>query len=282
MLHEKILYPVTRVRAKEAGGSGVLVYSKPDPRQPDHFINLALTCEHVVDKCITVKEEWDPVAQMQRRKEFMAECSMEIFDYERSRVISSNSTQADIIAYDKRHDIAVVRLHNFRPMPYVASIIPESDINGLAVFEETYVCGCSLLHDPFPGKGELTYLREVMPDDQKVYMMSSAPSIFGNSGGGLFRASTGDLIGLTSRVTVTSFGGFGVDVQTWMEFSSHPSRFYEFFREQEMHFLFDDSDDYYASMDRRETKRKQALRNVLLGQGDSAPTIPDPGDSEAS
>ena len=27
-LHEQILYPVTRVRAEKAGGSGVLVYSQ--------------------------------------------------------------------------------------------------------------------------------------------------------------------------------------------------------------------------------------------------------------
>ena len=34
-LHEKILYPVTRVRAEKAGGSGVLVYSQPDPKNED-------------------------------------------------------------------------------------------------------------------------------------------------------------------------------------------------------------------------------------------------------
>ena len=32
-LHEKILYPVTRVRAEKAGGSGVLVYSQPNPQK---------------------------------------------------------------------------------------------------------------------------------------------------------------------------------------------------------------------------------------------------------
>ena len=34
-IHEKILYPVTRVRASDSGGSGVLVYSEPDPDNPD-------------------------------------------------------------------------------------------------------------------------------------------------------------------------------------------------------------------------------------------------------
>ena len=46
--------------------------------------------------------------------------------------------------------------------------------------------------------------------------MQNAPSIFGNSGGGLFHGLTGNLLGLTSRVTVTQLG-FGVDVQSWMK-----------------------------------------------------------------
>ena len=37
-LHEKVLYPVVRVRAGQAGGSGVLVYSEPDPKEEGKFI----------------------------------------------------------------------------------------------------------------------------------------------------------------------------------------------------------------------------------------------------
>ena len=48
-LHEKILYPVTRVRCGKGGGSGVLVYSKPDPKT-NKYINIVLTCQHVIAK----------------------------------------------------------------------------------------------------------------------------------------------------------------------------------------------------------------------------------------
>lgn len=273
-LHARILYPVTRVRAVDAGGSGVLVYSQPDPKHAGHYINLMVTCHHVVAKAIKLDEKWDPVLKLRRRVETFNEVTVEVFDYDRSRIVSSNSTQADIIAYDETHDLALVKLHNFREMPHIAHIIPEADIEDLRVFEKVYACGCSLLHDPFPGEGELSYLREMI--DQKVYIMSSAPSIFGNSGGGLFRGSSGDLVGITSRVTVTNFGGFNLDVQTWMEFSSHPSRFYDFFREQELMFLVDPADDYYSAMDRREKRQKEALRTLLVGQGDQAPTVPSP------
>ena len=53
-VHEKILYPVARVRASDAGGSGVLVYSKEDSKRPGEFINIAITCEHVIAKNVTV------------------------------------------------------------------------------------------------------------------------------------------------------------------------------------------------------------------------------------
>ena len=47
-LHQKILYPVVRVRAEKAGGSGVLVYSGKDSKDEGKFINIILTCHHVI------------------------------------------------------------------------------------------------------------------------------------------------------------------------------------------------------------------------------------------
>jgi hypothetical protein len=93
--------------------------------------------------------------------------------------------------------------------------------------------------------------------------MQNAPSIFGNSGGGLFHGVTGDLLGLTSRITVTQMG-FGMDVQSWMGFSTHPDRLYEFFDHQELQFLYDDNDNYYDGMARRADRRKEALRSIML------------------
>ena len=93
--------------------------------------------------------------------------------------------------------------------------------------------------------------------------MQNASSIFGNSGGGLFHGQEGHLLGLTSRVTVTQLG-FGLDVQTWMGFSTHPDRLYEFFDHQELQFLYDKKDDYHKALARRESRRKDALRSIIL------------------
>ena len=260
-VHDKVLYPVVRVRTGNSGGSGVLIYSEPDPDNEGRYINIALTCQHVVDSAIKIRDEFDHVLKQQRKSDYFEEVAIEVFDYDGSKLISSNSTQADIIAYDKHHDLAAVRLHNFRQQPFVSSIIPKDEIDELKIASPVVTCGCSLLHDPFPNNGTLTYLREVI--EQKAYLMSNAPSIFGNSGGGLFHGETGHLLGLTSRVTVTQMG-FGMDVQTWMNFSTHPDRLYEFFEHQELQFLYDKTDNYRDAIRRRDSKRREALRSIIL------------------
>ena len=260
-LHEKILYPVTRVRAGSAGGSGVVVYSKPDPKNPNEYINIAITCQHVVDGAIKMRDEFDSVLKRNRKTDYFEEVIVEIFQYLGSRLISSNATSGDIIAYDKHHDLAAIRLHNPNKMEHVASIVPEDEIKDVRLFDNVVTSGCSLLHDPFGNMGTITSLREVI--EQKNYVMANAPAIFGNSGGGLFHGDTGHLLGLTSRVTVTQMG-FGLDVQAWMNFSTHPERLYEFFDNQELHFIVDDSDDYYKAMIRRDARKKDAIRDFFI------------------
>ena len=268
-VHDKVLYPVVRVRSGNAGGSGVLIYSEPDPKDSSRYINIALTCQHVVDAAIKIREEFDPVLKQQRKTDYFEEVIIEVFDYQGSKLISSNATNAEIIAYDKHHDLAAVRLNNPRQMPYAASVIPKDEIKNINIADPVVTCGCSLLHDPFPNNGTLTYLREMI--EQKSYLMANAPSIFGNSGGGLFHGDTGQLLGLTSRVTVTQLG-FGLDVQTWMNFSTHPDRLYEFFEHQELQFLYDDKDDYHTAMERRDAKRKNALRAILFEEHEPGET----------
>jgi len=261
-LHDKILYPVVRVRAGNAGGSGVLIYSEPDPKDDGKFINILLTCQHVIDGAIKIRDEWDAILKREVKRDVLDEVVIEVFDYDGSKVVSANSTTGQIIAYDKHHDLAAIKLNsNTRPLAHVSSVIPKDEIANLKLFDPVWVSGCSLLHDPFPNPGTITYLREVI--DQKAYLMQNASSIFGNSGGGLFHGQEGHLLGLTSRVTVTQLG-FGLDVQTWMGFSTHPDRLYEFFDHQELQFLYDKKDDYHKALARRESRRKDALRSIIL------------------
>lgn len=256
-LHEKILYPVVRVRTNKAGGSGTIIYSAPNPNKPDECQSFIITCAHVVDDAITTKKEWDSLLKKKIEKEFKEKVQVEIFDYVYlSKVNSSNSYRADIVAYDKVYDIAILKLDSPKICPFGATLIPKGKIADIKLFTPAYAAGCSLLHDPFCNAGEITYLSEII--DNKEYIMTNCSSIFGNSGGAIFLAETGEQIGITARITVNQMG-FGVDVITWMGFAVSPKEIYNFIDEQELKFLYDPKDTYEAAMKRREKKQREAL-----------------------
>ena len=256
-LHEKILYPLVRVRTTKAGGSGTVIYSKPDPETEGEYQTFILTCAHVIEEAITYKTEFHPVLKKDIKKEILQKVDVELFDYVYlSQVNSSNTYKADIVAYDKSHDIAILKLNTPKECSYVSQLIPKEEIRGIKLFTPTWTSGCSLLHDPFANAGYITYLTDMI--DNRLYWMGNGSSIFGNSGGAVFLAETGQQIGISARITVIPVG-FGSDVITWMGWFIAPQRFYEFFDEQEIQFLYNPSDTYTKSVERRAKKAKEAL-----------------------
>ena len=259
--HEKILYPVVRVRTHKAGGSGTVIYSKPKPNSADEYESFVLTCEHVVDDAIDTKKDWDGLLKKKIEKEFLEQVTVEIFDYVYlSKVNSSNSYKADIVAYDKYHDIAILKLDSPKKIEHVAQIIPKDKIKDIRLFMPTWTSGCSLGHEPFANPGFITYLSEMI--DNKLYWMSNGASIFGNSGGAVFLADTGEQLGITARISAIQLG-FGVDIITWMGFLVAPQRIYEFIDEQELKFIYDPADTFEKAMKRRERKEREAKLAML-------------------
>lgn len=254
--HERILYPVVRVRTDGVGGSGTIIYSKPDPENAGEHQTFVLTNWHVVEKAIKYKDDWDPLLKRKRKQEILSPVIVEVFEYVHlSDLVSANTHKANIVAYDQAHDLAVLLLASPKHYPQVAELLPRDEIPKIKLFTPVWTSGCSLLHDPFANRGEITYLSEII--ENRLYWMCNANSIFGNSGGGVFLGETGQQIGVTARITVMQLG-FGVDVQTWMGFFVPPVRLYEFFDEQELLFLYDESDTYAEAVKRREKKAEQA------------------------
>lgn len=280
--HERFLYPVVRVYTKKAAGSGTVIWSKCTDKncECDHekcdceFDTFVLTNHHVIDDCVNYKKEWDSVLKREIEKEFLEIPRVEIFDYFKdSTVVSSNSHRADIVAYDKNHDLAILKLQSPKKFSYVAELIPREQIKNLRLFMDVIVSGCSMGHEPFSTPGQLTFLKELI--EQREYVMYNAASYFGNSGGALFLNVNchcdpdGDcdcsfdnfdkwLIGVPSRLTGIQLG-FGIDMVTHMGFAAHPERIYEFLDEQELKFFYDPNDTFDAAMERRKNKKRDAL-----------------------
>jgi len=281
--HERFLYPAVRVfsinkQDQSVAGSGTIIYGEPDPKNDEADITLVLTNHHVIENLITYKKEWDSLLKREVEKEFKEFPSIEVFDYvQQSKVDSSNRFTGEIVAYDKNHDLAILRIQSPREFPYTATLIPRDEIKNLKLFADVVVCGCSLAHEPFCNFGQITFLSEII--DQRKYLMTNASSVFGNSGGALYLAESGWLIGVPSRITGISLG-FSSDIITWMGFSAHPERLYEFLEEQELKFIYDPSDNYYDAMKRREKKEKRARLTMKAEMQEKGELGGDPEEEE--
>jgi len=260
--HEKVLYPVVRCRTDKAGGSGTIIYSKENPEKLGEYLTFVLTNHHVIEDAIQIKQEFDSMTKRDVKKEFTQKVRVDIFDYvNMSEMNSANTHTADIIAYDKSHDIAILKLDTPKKMTYIATLLNKNKIPGIKLFAPIYSCGASLLHDPFANKGEITYLNEDI--DNKTYWMSNSNMIFGNSGGAVFLDETGEFIGVPARVTSTQLG-FGFDIITWMGFFIPISRIYDFFDEQEIQFLYDDKFTFKECLEKRKIHQKKSLVDMAI------------------
>ena len=265
-LHQKILYPIARVSIPgRGGGSGSVIYSEPSEDNKEEYDTFVITNHHVVADAISRKKDWESMLGQEIEKDFYQKVDVEIFDYVyQSTVSSSNSYKADVVAYDQNHDLAVLKLNSPNKINHVAALISRDKIKDLRLFTPIIGCGCSLLHDPFQTRGELTSLNEIIENRQ--YYMTSQNSIFGNSGGAIYLAETGEQIGVTARITNIQLG-FGIDVMTWMGFCVTANRIYEFFDEQELKFMYDPKDTYNKAMKRRESRRKARMMEIRRGSG---------------
>jgi S1-C subfamily serine protease len=249
--HERLLYPVVRVFAGGSAGSGTVLYSDEDPDSKGDYLTFILTNHHVISDLIKTKKEFDSVLKRQVEKEGIEFAHIEVFSYvNMSEVDSTNRYRAEVVAYDKDHDLAVLRVLSPRQFEHVATMIPRETIQDLRLFMDVAVSGCSMVHEPFVTFGQLTFLNEII--DQRKYYMINAGMYFGNSGGALFLKNTGEFIGVPSRLTGIRLG-FGMDMVTHMGFAAAADRIYEFFDEQELQFIYDPEDSYAAALERRET-----------------------------
>lgn len=236
-LHERILYPSVRVRAGNALGSGTLLFCQPDDpeKRPDEFETLILTNHHVIADLITIKEDWDSTAGRKRFREFRESAVVEFFEYKHhSRVTSKNGKEAEIVAWDNKLDLALLRLSaitEFGPTAKFAS--RERMDRGLYAFDAVYCVGCALGSDPIITHGQLSgfdYKIESHP-----YLMHTAPSIFGNSGGALYLEETRELIGVPARIAVTGYG----QAITHLSYAIPMTTIFDFLVDKDFQYIYD-------------------------------------------
>uniref|UniRef100_A0A6H2A2Y2 Putative trypsin-like peptidase domain containing protein n=2 Tax=viral metagenome TaxID=1070528 RepID=A0A6H2A2Y2_9ZZZZ len=196
--HEKYLYPVVRVSTEVGTGSGTIVYSGRSEKET--YSTYVLTNHHVINDGIKIEEEWDSNLKKSVKTERRSIVYVEIFKYRNiATSVGTMKIEADIVAYTKSEDMALLKLRYDDPVQFVSKM----GLGDYKTFDETVAVGCSLAFPPLPTIGEISRLG--IQIDSLQYDMSSAQIIYGNSGGAMFLAATGELIGIPSMVAVAGW-----------------------------------------------------------------------------
>lgn len=266
--HEQMFYPTVRVRTKQAGGSGTVVFSKIDDGEAYTYV---ITNHHVIADSVHVEKKWDPVLKKKTDTEVLDTVSVEFFRYNNySHSIGSFAVDADIVAYSDVNggqDWALLRVRDKEnKAEYVANIFPINKIESVHIFDEIYAVGASLGHPPIASNGMVTYMDDEI--DHFNYWMSSAQTIFGNSGGAVYRWSAArkkyEYVGIPSRISIQPMG-FSADAITHMGYFIPIDRIYALLDANGYQFIYNED----LSIKECEKSRKEKLENSNGSSNDS-------------
>jgi len=231
-----MLYGTVLVQTKRGSGSGTVIYSAERDGEIHTYI---LTNHHVVRAAITVREEWDSKKGVNIDVERRSQVEAYWFDYNDYSVnVGKRGLRANIVAYNAKADLALIRLvDSERFVTPVVPLIPPDDV--LHLMEQVWAVGSGLGQPPFATRGEIAYLDA--ENNGYRYMMATAPIVWGNSGGALFRWSGErnqyELIGVPSRISIAGFTAV-----LHMAWSIHPDTIYGFLRDDGYCFIVNEPD----------------------------------------
>ncbi len=183
LLYKEILGPSAQIESGSNVGGGIVVYSTSCSQS--EYEALILTAFHVVKK--SIKKEGD--------KEKMDDVIVRVFNPSTNNLKEHKS---QIVTYDKGKDIALLRIVSSESLGVPSRFASREKIKSLKIFTPVLTVGCPLGHEPFPTGGAISSLNKDVAGEK--FWIMSAPTIFGNSGGGVFLKESHELIGVASMI----------------------------------------------------------------------------------
>lgn len=173
---DALMGPTVRVNATHEVGSGSILWSRFT--SPGRARSYVLTAWHIV-------------------QEEAAGATVEIDLYDDGSPLRTE--RGRVVAHDATLDLALIEVDATQPHRHLAILPDRPHMGTLRIFTPIYAIGCPLGYPPLPTSGELTSRDKVL--DGNHYWMVNAPTIFGNSGGGIYTAHSHELIGVLSRIS---------------------------------------------------------------------------------
>lgn len=177
-LYRDVLYPSVQVSGAGGVGGGTLLYSRASR-------SYVISAYHVVQKAPS-KKGAPP-----------ADDAIEVKLYD-VRGTPVETVEATLVAFDEKKDLALLKLRSDRTWPNVARLASRGTLREIKVFTPVYAVGCPLGHDPLPTLGEVATLHKEVGGER--FWMMNAPTIFGNSGGGIFHRESREMIGVSAMI----------------------------------------------------------------------------------
>ena len=180
-LSEDLLAPTVQLNGDDTVGSGTLVFSGRSPvtKRNETYI---LTSYHVVRNIMADSPST-------KRK------GIAVTIYAPDGPVEE---RADMTCHDARIDAALLKLRSTRIYENLARTLTRENSSDVEVWQPIYAVGCPLGNDPIPTTGEISSVDNQLKGSN--YWMINAPTYFGNSGGGIYRADTRELIGVFSKI----------------------------------------------------------------------------------
>jgi S1-C subfamily serine protease len=252
--HASMLYPTVRVRTEKAGGSGTIIYCKEKPNNDGKYETYILTNHHVIDDNIKVEKKWSTLLKRKVETDILSDCTVELFNFEYDSWESGHSAyKAEIMCYDKDMDLGLLKVKSERKFEYIADMFPkDQERERLRMFMDLFAVGCGMGHAPLVTCGVLTGFTDII--DNHPYWLSTAPTIYGNSGGAVFLADSMEFVGIPSRIAV-NIAGFSADAITHMSYFIPIPSIYKFLEDQIFMFIYDP--DYTSEKCARIRKEKR-------------------------
>ena len=241
----EMLYPTVLVDLGNAQGSGTVIFSDiraHESWKEEKVWTLVLTNHHVVNDAIFVTEEFDPKEGKNVQKETRRPVHVRFWDYnDYSTAVGTTGRVARIVAYDKARDLALLRLDDKeRKINNIAILWPEN-VGGPYLFQDVWAVGSGMGNPPYPTEGLLSGISGKDAKGRALYL-SSAPIIFGNSGGSLWAYSKTrnkyEMIGVPSMISAFGYG----NIVTHLAWSRPISEIRTFLRENDFGFVLGDKD----------------------------------------
>ena len=253
----EMLYPTVMVDLGQGQGSGTIIFSgkrKHESWADEKVWTLVLTNYHVIRSAVNIEEEFDPKKGKNVQKETRRPVHVRLWDYnDYSTAVGTTGRVARILAWDKHRDLALLRLSDKeRVISSVATLWPE-DVGGPYLFQTTWAVGSGMGNPPYPTEGLLSGISGKDQKGRALYL-SSAPIIFGNSGGSLWAYSKKrdryEMIGVPSMISAFGYGS----IVTHLAWSRPIVEIRAFLRENEYGFVLGDED--VAKKDPKDDKDK--------------------------